>query len=369
MREAEHLQNQSITFAPGLPGSATRDLPPPVFLMNELSRLMVIRSIFWATKYRIAEMVADGPKTVNELAEGVEADPKSLYRLLRALASIGIFQEEPNNEYTTDPTQARFSQSPTSAFLLPDTPGSMYPMVMMWQSSFQWESWADIEYSLKTGKPALEKRYGMNIFAFLAKNPIEQRFFDQAMTAMSEAINSSIADAYATEFAGIGTLVDVGGGYGSFLQTVLNAHEHMQGILFDQPAVMEEVSSSPIARHPRIRLEHGDFFVSVARGGDAYFLKQIVMDWSDEECLTILRNCRDAMRPDGRVLVVEQVLHPGVGQDTFGKFLDLQMLVVLHGGNRTEHEYRELFSKAGLAIARIIPTSSVYSIVEGVRAG
>lgn len=362
------MHNQSVSFAPDVPGAATVDVPPPVFLMNELSRIMVIRALYWATKYGVAEIVESGPKTVSEIAERTGAEPKTLYRLLRALAGIGIFQEQ-SDDAVTDPAQRRFAQTPTSEYLLPSTPGTLYPLILMWQSSFQWDAWGNVEYSLRTGKPALEARYGMHMFDFLAQNPVEQDIFNQAMTSISLAVNQPIADAYAHEFAHIHTLVEVGAGRGSFLATVLRAHPQLHVVLFDRPVVIEEVlRTEPIAQDSRVTLQPGDFFTAVPEGGDAYFLKQVILNWSDEESVQILTNCRKAMGPGGRVLVAEQVLYPGLGKDTWGKFLDLQMLVTLRGGNRTEQEYRALFDQAGLRLTRVIPTRSFYSIVEGVQA-
>jgi hypothetical protein len=360
--------NHGISFATDVPGATTVNVSPPVFLMNELSRIMVIRAIYWATKHGIAELLRDGPKTVGELAQKTEADPKSLYRLLRALDSIGIFQEQANDA-SIDPTDMLFAQTQTSTFLLPETPGSLYPLILMWQSSFQWDAWGNVDYSLKTGKPALEARYGIHLFDFLAQNPAEQEVFNQAMTAISTSVNRPIADAYAQDFAQIQTLVEVGAGRGSFLETVLQDHPHLRAILFERKEVIEEIHKyESIAHNPRVTLISGDFFSTVPEGGDAYFLKQVILNWSDDECIQILTNCRKALNPGGRVLVAEQVLHPGIGQDTWGKFLDLQMLVTLRGGNRTANHYRELYHQAGLKVTRIIPTQSIYSIVEGVRA-
>jgi len=347
------MLNQSVSFATDGTGSTTVDVPPPLFLINELSRVMVIRALYWATRYGIAEFLRDGPQTVAELARKTEADPRTLYRLLRALESIGLFQEQPT-ETTGDLETVRFAQTLTSTFLLPETPGTLYPLILMWQSPFQWDAWGNIEYSLKTGKPALEARYGVHLFDFLAQHPAEQELFNQAMTSISQAVNRPIADAYADDFSRIQTLVEVGGGRGSFLETVLRDHPHLQVVLFEQAHVIEEVRQTEcIAQNPRATFVSGDFFSAVPDGGDAYFLKQVLLNWSDDESVQILTNCRRAMQAGGRVLVAEQVLHPGIGNDTWGKFLDLQMLVTLRGGNRTEREYRELFARAGLKVTRI----------------
>lgn len=360
--------NHSVSFNTDVPGSATVDVPPPIFLMNELSRVMVIRAIYWATRHGIAELLRDGPQSLAELARKTEADPRTLYRLLRALESIGLFQEE-STDTASNLETVRFAQTLTSTFLLPETPGTLYPLILMWQSPFQWDAWGNIEYSLKTGKPALEARYGVHMFDFLAQHPQEQDVFNQAMTSISQAVNRPIADAYTDGFSRIQTLVEVGAGRGSFLETVLRDHPHLRVVLFERAHVIEEVlRTEHIAQDPRATFVSGDFFSAVPEGGDAYFLKQVILNWSDDESVQILTNCRRAMQPGGRVLVAEQVLHLGIGNDTWGKFLDLQMLVTLRGGNRTEREYCELFARAGLKVTRILPTQSIYSIIEGIQA-
>ncbi len=362
------MSNYSISFAPEVAESSIANIDPPLYLMNELSRVMVIRSIYWATKHGIAELLQEGPQTIATLAERTETHPRALYRLLRALDGIGIFQEI-NDENQNDYTQIRFIQTPTSLYLLPETPRTLYPLIMMWQSDFQWNAWGSVDYSLKTNKPALEERYGVNMYEYLAQHPEEQEIFNRAMTSIGTGVNQPIVDAYKQEFATAKKLVEVGAGRGSFLATVLKAHPHLQVVHFDRPVVVEEVAQTEeVARHPNVKLQGGNFFEAVPEGGDVYFLKQVILNWSDDESVQILTNCRKALAPGGRVLVAEQVLHPGPGKDTWGKFLDLQMLVTLRGGNRTEAEYHELFRRAGLKITRIIPTNSFYSIVEGEQA-
>ena len=188
------------------------------------------------------------------------------------------------------------------------------------------------------------------------------------MQKLSRIINLSIANAYTTDFAYARLLIDIGGGDGSFLQTVLDEETHLQGILFERPVMIERVRHTSLARHPRISLKQGDFLSSLPTGGDIYIFKSIIMNCSDDESIRILQNCCNAMQPDGNVLVIEQVLYPEIDQDTFGRFINPQIPLTLLRGNRTEREYRQLFRRAGLFVTRVIPTSSGYSIVEGKKA-
>ncbi len=329
-------------------------LPPQAIMLDLLCGMMKTQAIHHATRLDIASLVKDGSKTVTELASATGTQPEALYRLLATLASFGVFEEvEPST----------FAQTPLSHVLRPDVPGSMYNVSLLHGEPWQWHSWEAFGYSLETGQTALEHLYHMNLWEYFGKNPEVGERFSKAMTGFSMQVNAPIAQAY--DFSQFHTLVDIGGGYGSLLTTILQTTPTLQGILFDLPTVIKEarehIASSPIAA--RCELVAGDVFAEVPKA-DAYIMKQIIKDWNDEECICILSNCRKAMNTDGRVLVAEQVLLPGKTMVTT-KLIDLQLLAVASGQERYEAQYRALFEGAGLRLVRIWPTRSPYSILEG----
>ena len=230
-----------------------------------------------------------------------------------------------------------------------------------------WRTWEEITYSLETGQPAFDKLWGMPFFDYLGQHPEAASHFSEAMVGFHGSEPPTVAEAY--DFSGIQTVVDVGGATGNMLAAVLSRHTGLRGVLYDLPHVVGDAPALLKARgvEDRVTIETGSFFERVPAGGDAYLLSHIIHDWSEEKCLTILRNCREAMRPDGRILIVETVLPEG---DTphQGKLQDLVMLLVPGGQERSEKEYEELLGKAGFQLRRVVPTTSVVSIVEGVPA-
>jgi hypothetical protein len=236
-------------------------------------------------------------------------------------------------------------------------------------TEWPWRCWGELSYSIRTGKPAFDSLYGMNAWRYFAeRDPEAGALFDQAMTALSEATGPAIAQGY--DFDGVRSFVDVGGGQGSLLRAILTAHPHIEtGILFDQPQVLAGAEARLRAARlsDRCRCIAGDFLEMAPPGADAYILKAILHDWDDERCVRILMNCREAMAPGGRVLAAEMVLGPHC-PDPSPYFVDLMMLVAHTGRERTEEEFQALYRAAGLRVTRIIPTASVFSLVEGVGA-
>ena len=331
-------------------------LPPQAVLLDMLCGMMKTQAIREATRLRIADLVKDGPKRTAELAAATGTDESSLYRLLSALASLDIFTEvEPD----------LFAQTPLSHLLRPEVPGSMYDVALIHGEAWQWHPWEAFSYSIQTGKTAFNYMYGEDIWHYFAKNPTFAEHFSKAMTGFSNQVNIPIARGY--DFSSIQTLVDVGGGHGSLLTAVLQANPTIHGILFDLPHVIEEaradIEASGVA--DRCTLIAGNAFEEVPTGADAYIMKQIIKDWDDAHCIQVFSNCHRAMKPGGRVLVTEQVLLPGKQMSTI-KLIDLQLMVVQRGRERYDHQYRRLFEEAGLRLARIVPTHSPYSILEGV---
>ena len=338
----------------------------PDVLMHLLGGMMMARCIFCAARFHLATLVQHGPKSLHELAQASGTYAPSLYRILRALASIGMFEEV---------MPATFAQTDLSSLLLPGVPGSMYEIALMWGADYQWNSWGAIEVALITGTCAFEHVHQTDVQTYLSQvNPAEGEIFSRAMTAMSKAINEPLVAAY--DFSSFQYVVDVGGGQGSVLPTILIRHPSIMGVIFDRPAAVEEVRASIESFATGGATMHcdvvaGDFFEDVPVEADAYLLKHILHHWPDDACITLLNTCRQAMRPDGRILVIEQVLR--LGRTTFpssiAPLLDVQMMVMsAHGRERTENEYRTLFEAAGLRLARVVPTTSLCSILEGIVA-
>ncbi len=324
-------------------------------MMQMLMGPWVAQSIYAAAKLGLADLLAERPHACHELATLTQTHPQSLYRLLRGLASVGIFAETGTGEFTL---------GLMGSYLQSDTPGSLRAMAIMLGEE-HYQAWGQILYSMKTGESAFEHLYGMPIFDYYAKYPEPARIFDRAMTGFSSAEKDMVVASY--DFSTLNQVVDVGGGQGSLLYAILTANPHLTGILFDLPPVIDVAKSTIEAKRlaQRCQWVGGDFFESVPAGGDAYLLKHILHDWDDDRAIAILQQCHCALSEGGRVLAIEQVIPPG-NKPFMGKFLDLNMLVMCPGGcERTEAEYRSLFERAGFELTRIVSTLSDTSIIEG----
>jgi hypothetical protein len=347
----ENVESTASQTVPAQPNGA----PPEAVLTQMLLGSLASQALYVAAKIGIADLLVDGPKRVDELAKATETDAPSLYRVLRALASMGVFKEEDNQV---------FALTPTADPLRSDVPNSLRDVTIFWGEDWHWEVWGKTLYSVKTGKPAWAQIHGEEVFDYFAKNQQAARIFDRAMSSFSSMATRAVVEAY--DFSGIEKLVDIAGGHGRLLNGVLEANPSMRGVLFDLPHVIESARQTTTVSD-RCEYTTGDFFASVPAGGDAYMMKHIIHDWDDERAITILKNIKDAMNPGGRVLVVESVIADGNNQD-FGKLLDIEMLVSPGGKERTAAEYEDLFRRAGLRLTRIVPTKSPYSVIEAVAA-
>ncbi len=313
----------------------------------------ISQAIYAAAKFSIADHLKDGPKSVNELAEATSTNADALYRLLRALASKGIFAEGESRQ---------FSLTSLAELLQSDVPGSKRALALM-SGDEQFHAWAEIEYSIQTGKIAFEKVYGKPIFDYLSDNPDKARIFDAAMVGIHGRESDAILDAY--DFSGIGIVADIGGGNGSQITGILEKHITTKGILFDLPHVIErakgQIESAGLS--DRCELVAGNFFDVIPEDADAYMMRHIIHDWDDEKSLTILRNCHQAMSASAKLLIVESVI-PSGNEPFGGKFLDLVMLLIPGGKERTEDEYRTLLYKAGFELTQVVPTGTEVGIIE-----
>jgi ubiquinone/menaquinone biosynthesis C-methylase UbiE len=355
----EFEESKFVTSSnPQQPAVNKNGVPPEAVLTEILLGSLASQSLYVAAKLGIADLLADGPKRVDELARAADAHAPSLYRVLRALASLGVFAEQDDRV---------FALTPAAEALRSNTPNSLRDVAIFWGEDWHWEVWGKILYSVRTGKSAWAQLHGEQVFEYFEKNKAAGEIFNRAMSSFSTVATKAVAEAY--DFSGIDTLIDIAGGHGRLLAGVLEANPSMRGVLFDLPHVIEGAVKTNSETSVRDRLEFatGDFFASVPAGGDAYIMKHIIHDWDDDQALTILRNIKQAMKPGGRVLVVEAVIADGNGQD-FGKLLDIEMLVSPGGKERTAKEYEELFERAGLRMTRIMPTKSPYSVIEAVAA-
>ncbi|HEX3869385.1 MAG TPA: methyltransferase [Pirellulales bacterium] len=330
------------------------DVPVHAQLSQLISGYWKSQAIYAAATLGIADLLKDGRRDIDELAQQTGTRNELLYRLLRALASVGIFREGPSRT---------FSLTPMAELLRSDAEQSQRWLAMMIGDE-HYHAWGELVAILRTGENAFEKLYGMPIFDYLSKHPEQGRIFDRAMTGIHGRETDAVLAAY--DFSAIGALADIGGGNGLTLIGILQKHPQMRGILFDLPQVIDRArpnfETAGVA--DRCELISGSFFEAVPPGADAFLMRHIIHDWTDEQSLTILRNCQRAMKEHSRLLVVESVIPPG--NDPFmGKFLDLNMMLIPGGKERTADEYRELYTQAGFELTRIVPTSTEVSVVEG----
>ena len=312
-----------------------------------------------ALKLGVADHLKDGPQGCEELAAATSAHAVSLHRILRCLASFGVFHEDDTG---------RFSQTELSECLRSDVPDSARGWTIARGESFLWEPWGQILHSVKTGQSAFIHAFGMDWPQYFGQHPEAASLFDDAMRSISAEKYQAAANAY--DFSAVNTIVDVGGGNGGLLTAILTSNPHMQGILAELEHVVEGARDhlATVGLSARCECVTTNIFESVPTGADAYVMANVIHDWDDERSITLLRHCRQAMQEDGRVLLVEMVISAR-NQPHLSKLLDIEMLVMTDGGKeRSESGYAALYEAAGLRLTRTIPTASPWSVLEGVRA-
>ncbi len=333
----------------------TTDVSPSTAMLQMISSFWISRAVYIAAKLGLADHLHGGHKTSAELAEITGTHAPSLYRILRALASVGVFVED---------ERGRFALTPLSEILRTDAPASLRAFATVELGEEHYPAWGDLLHSVRTGEIAFDHAFGMPIWKFFEQHPENAKTFNEAMTGTTNVVNDAVLSSY--DFSLFRKIVDIGGGHGSFIASILKANSQMKGILFDAPPViagaLSRIEDEGIA--DRCEVVAGDFFQSVPADCDAYILKWIIHDWDDERSITILKNCRRAMTEKGKLLLVEAVV-PNGSEPHFSKFIDLNMLVMTGGRERTEAEYRTLLEASGFRLTRIIPTQSPVSIVEG----
>lgn len=333
-------------------------VPPHLQLIQMGTAYWASRIIYAAAKLGLADQLAAGPKSAAELADPMGAHAPSLHRLMRTLASLGLLSER---------TEQRYALTTLGEALKAGAPGSARATILTVGSRWFESSFDHIVYSVQTGKTGFEKAQGMPVFDYLAQHHEDASLFSETMVGFHGQEPPAVAAAY--DFSTFDTIVDVGGATGNMLAAVLSRHSKPSGVLFDRPHVVGDAPALLKAKgvNDRVTIEAGDFFKTVPVGGDAYILSHIIHDWSEDQCLTILGHIRKAMKPDGRLLIVEMVL-PAGDEPHLGKVSDIVMLVLPGGQERTAAEYRLLLSKAGFRLTRVVPTESSVSVVEAAAA-
>lgn len=333
-------------------------MPPAAVMMQMTMGFIVSQAISVAARLYLADHLAGGGKTLAELAELTATHEPSLYRLLRALTSVGVFQKN---------ADGRYENSPLSDVLRSDNPQSLRAAAHMICDREHWNSHGDLLHSVKTGETAFDHTFGMPVFPYFAENPAVAKVFDDAMTSFSGPIAEAVAATY--DFSESQVIADIGGGHGYLLAKALSTNPRAKGILFDQPQVVAGASEVLSANGAADRVEtvSGDFFQEIPVEADLYLMKFIIHDWNDEQSVTILENLAKSARPGAKLLLVESVVEEDDAAPSMSKVMDLNMLAMTGGRERTASEYAALFEKTGFKLTRVIPTPSPMQIVEAVR--
>ena len=322
-----------------------------------LNAFLTVQALYVAADLGLADLLAGGPKTVEELAVSTKADATSLSRLLRMLTGPGVFELE---------ADGTFALTALGSTLKSDGPDSVREWALFVGAPEMWEVWAGLRESGLTGRASFPAVHAMPMWEYIASHPKLGQAFNGWMTRQSEQHNSALVAAY--DFSSFRRVVDVGGGQGSTLAAILGPNPSLRGVLLDLPPVV--AATTPLEATgvaDRCEVIGGDMLRAVPAGGDAYILKRVLMDWSDEDSTRILRRCREAMSQNGKVLVIEMLM-PSGNEPSPAKSFDILMLLNQSGGRiRTEADFRGLFAAAGLGLSRVVPTASPNSILEGVR--
>jgi hypothetical protein len=320
------------------------------------------QAVYVAAKLGIADLLADSAKSCGEIARQTGADSGSLFRLMRALVTLGILA----SEHPQGTEAQRFSLTESGALLQSGMPGSMRSMVLtLGEEHFQ--AWGKLLHSIQTGQPAFNAIHGRSLFEYFGLNPAAADVFNAAMSDFTR--QAALAAMAAYDFSGISSVADIGGGQGAFIRCLLRSNQRISGVLFDSLSVIEGaklfIEADGLER--RCRAIAGDFFESVPHGSELYVLKNVLHDWDDKSALTILKNCRRAIDDSGRLLVIENVM-PDSNEVSFGSLLDLNMLVMCGGQERTGAEFRRLLEASGFQVARVVATMAPVSIIEATPA-
>ena len=334
--------------------------PSPAIVRDHMHELLggyrTTQMLYVVAKLGLADQLSSGPKSPAELASTTQTQEQALFRLLRSLASIGVFAEREDG---------RFELTPLAATLRSGVEASLRPFALSYGEAWWWDGFRELLHSVKTGQPGFRRAHGVDLFEYLNQHPDDASTFNANMSAATQEEAQAVVEAY--DFSRTNLLVDVGGGLGTFARAVLSRHPRARAIVFDQPSVVAGgdavIAASGLAG--RLEFVGGSFFAQVPDGADTYSLKDILHDWDDDQCIRILGTVRKGMRRPSRLLVIERVIPRG-NEPFPGKMVDITMLVMTGGQERTAEEYGRLLRRAGLTIVRIVPTDSGSSVIEAV---
>jgi len=331
---------------------------PSAELMQLVNAFRASRAVHVVAELGIADLLKDGPRKAEELAAATSTHPRALYRILRTLAAVGVFHEG---------SERTFSLTEVGQCLRSDAPDPVYAWTRFVGRPYSWQTWGELLQSVRTGESVFRHVHGCEAFEYRARHPEENLLYDRAQAEISRGISDAVAKSY--DFSAFKRVVDVGGGQGGLLVRVLQVWENLRGVLFDQPQVVANADKVLAAAGvlDRCEIVGGSFFDSIPAGADGYLMKAIVHNWDDEASIRVLRNIREAMRPDGKLLIVERVVG-GPNEDLEAKLSDLQMMVALGGLERTLEEFTGLFDASGFRLARVVPTGTRYGIIECIPA-
>ena len=340
--------------------ATTQELPPPMVMLRLATGFYVSSALYVAAKLGIADYMAKGPASATEIAEAAGVHAGALRRVMRLLVSAGVFTED---------EAGKFALTTLGGYLQSGAQGSIRAGILLFGGMSQ-KAWSELLYCVETGKPGFEKSYGKSAFEYMEEHPDIAAMFDAAMASFTKQYVVAVAAAY--DFSAFSTVMDVGGGNGELLAGILRANPNLRAVLFDQPHVIErakpKIAEQGLAE--RFSLAAGDFFEEVPSGADAILLKHVIHDWTDEQSTAILRNCQRALRPGGKLLIIEGVYPVRIDDSEDSKGVtgnDVNMLVCTGGRVRSETEFRALFEATGFKFSRIVPTQSRVSVVEGLR--
>ena len=335
-----------------------KEIPPPIQMLQIMSGFWISRCVYILAKLGIADLIKEQSQTVEELAAATGTHGPSLFRVLRALAAVGIIRQD---------AQDRFGATPLSDTLRSDIRGSLRAFAMTELGEEHYPAWGELLHGVRTGEIAFDKAFGMPVWEFFVANPDNAKVFNDAMSGMTAQADEALHAAY--DFGGIEKIMDVGGGHGGLITSILKRNSNMRGLLFDSPQVIEgaraNIDGSGVG--DRCELVGGDFFKSVPSGADAIILKWIIHDWNDQQSVAILKNCHRALPDNGKLILVEAVV-PATSEPHFSKFIDLNMMVMTGGRERTESEFSKLYEDSGFQLTRVVPMESPFSVIEGVKA-
>lgn len=330
------------------------ELPPPAQLMKFIVSKWISKPIYVVAELGIADMLKNGPKFIEDLAQESNTHPPSLYRIMRALASVGIFNET---------KEKYFELTPMAEFL---KTGMLRSAAILFHSVWSDQAWEYLLDGIKTGETPFNQAHGISLGAWLKKNPQAAQIFNEANAIKAATSHRVIIDAY--DFSGVQKLLDVGGGVGTLMIEILKAYPELQGIIADLPPVAQEANKLIHSKGfgDRCQSVECDFFKAIPSGADALLLSNVLHDWPDDSCEKIMKNCFDALEPHSKILIVEMIIPPG-NEPSIAKLLDMEMLVITGGRERTESEFKNLLLKTGFDFSRVIHTKEEISIIEGIR--